>query len=72
MTITSSGPVCDVCGDYILLDKSTNQFTIRGIAQKLHCHDKCKVALKTAGTDWKLLPEGPLRKVFEDQEGNPK
>jgi hypothetical protein len=67
--ITSHGPHCDVCDQYILLDKSINPFSVPGIAQELHCHDKCVDVVKTAfaAKDWKMLPEGRLRKVFEDQ-----
>lgn len=67
--ITSSGPRCDVCGDPMLLDKSMNWFTVPGISQKLSCHDNCKPKLEFAISkeNWKLLPEGPLRRVFEEQ-----
>ena len=68
--LTQSGPSCDVCGDPMLLDKSMNWFSVPGIVQKLSCHDKCKPKVEHAifKKDWKLLPEGPLRKVFEEQE----
>lgn len=72
--ITSSGPLCDVCGSYILpLDpeERVNTFTVKQIpGMELHCHNRCKeVVLKGAG-DWKKLPPGPLRTVYEnaDQE----
>jgi hypothetical protein len=70
MTITQCGPRCDVCGDYILLDASINPFSCKGIEQELHAHDECakKVNDAFAALDWKLLPAGPLRMVFEDQE----
>jgi len=68
MTITSSGPMCDVCGDYILpLDpeERVNTFNIGGIRETLTCHNKCKAVLVAAGTDWKLLPEkGSIYKAF--------
>ncbi len=72
MTITSSGAMCDVCGKYILpgIDKSVNPFKCQGIDKMLHCDDKCLVILKEAlgKEDWKLLPDGPLREAFEDNE----
>lgn len=71
MTLTQHGPRCDVCSDYILLDKSINPFSVEGIGQELHCHDKCKplVLEAMAKKDWKLLPIGPLRKAYEEQVG---
>lgn len=68
--ITSSGPLCDVCGDYILLDKSMEFFHIDGISTKMCCHLKCKKILVYAieSSDWRILPVGPLRKFFEDQK----
>lgn len=70
MTITSSGPVCDVCGKYILLDKTMEWFSVEGISGKLCCHMKCKPDLVYAidNKDWTLLPPGPLRDVFERQD----
>ena len=66
--ITMAGPQCDVCGNYILLDKSINPFTVKGIDGKLHCHDKCKLAVETAfgQKSWELLPEGPLKVAFRE------
>lgn len=64
--IRQSGPWCDVCNDPILLDVSINPFRCKGIDQELHCHDKCKDTLIDVGRDWTKLPDGPLRKAFED------
>lgn len=63
--ITQSGPQCDVCGKFILLDRSINPFTIPGISGTLLAHDKCKVFVE-GKRDWRQLPDGPLRKVFEE------
>lgn len=65
--ITQCGPRCDVCSDYILLDKSINPFSVTGIEQELHCHDRCKLIVLDAMSkqDWKLLPMGPLREAYE-------
>ncbi len=72
MTITSSGARCDICGYFILpgISKSVNPFECTGIKGPLHCHDDCKeTALKAMGSrDWKLLPDGPLRKAFKLME----
>ena len=40
--LTQHGPKCDVCGDFILFDKSINPFHLTGIVQTLLCHDECK------------------------------
>ena len=72
MSITSSGAICDVCGHYILpgIDKSVHPFRCQGIEKMLHCDDKCLIILKEALNKeyWKLLPDGPLKKAFEDNE----
>ena len=72
MTITSSGARCDICGYFILpgLSKSANPFQCKGVKGPLHCHDDCKpIVLKAFGEkDWKLLPRGPLREIFEENE----
>lgn len=72
MTITRSGPVCDVCGKHILpLDPAerVNFFSVKNIKQDpLHCDNKCKEILKTCKGDWKKLPDGPLRQAFEEAE----
>ncbi len=69
--ITSSGAVCDVCGQYILpLDpeERVHSFTVTGITRTLHCGNRCKQALLDAGSDWTKLPDGPLRTAFEEAE----
>jgi len=67
MTITSSGPVCDICEKYILLEPMQN-FKIQGIDSMLQCHDGCKPILVESmdKKDWKILPNGPLYRAFED------
>jgi hypothetical protein len=67
--ITSSGPICDVCGKYILpLDpeERVHSFGVKGIERTLHCDNACKEKLLAAGNDWTLLPPGPLRTAFEE------
>ena len=66
---TNSGPMCDVCGHYILPldpDEQVNLFGVKGIEQELCCHNKCKEMLLACGKDWEKLPLGPLRKLFEE------
>lgn len=63
--------MCDVCGDYIISDKSINPFSIKGIEGTLCCHDDCKPKVLRAFemNDWRFLPEGPIRKAFQEAEG---
>lgn len=67
--ILQAGPNCDVCGHYILLDSSINTFTMPGITNDLHCHDRCKKVLLEAidKNDWRLLPVGRIREAFATQ-----
>ena len=64
--ITQHGPQCDVCGKYILTDKSINPFHVEGISQTLCSHDDCKPLVLAAiqSKKWEALPEGPLRIAF--------
>lgn len=67
--LTQCGPMCDVCGHYIL-SGDINPFSMKGIDGTLLCHDDCKVTFlkaKEAGS-FRLLPDGPIRKAFEDAE----
>ena len=68
MTITSSGVVCDVCGEYILLEDCF-AFSVRGCKTEMHCHEGCKPVLIAAKDDWHKLPAGPLRRAFEVAHG---
>jgi len=64
--ITSSGPKCDVCGNFIMPfgDEMVNCFSVKGIDRELHCDNKCKIALENAANDWRKLPYGPLKLAF--------
>ena len=71
--ITSSGVICDVCGKHILPidpDEMVNKFIIAGFWRELHCDNACRELVEQAlcQKDWRLLPEGPLRKAFEEQD----
>lgn len=74
--ITSSGVICDVCGNYILpLDPNemVNPFGMKGIKETLHCDNKCKELLLSINKDWTKLPkEGRLYKCFEEYHKNDK
>lgn len=87
MTLTQHGPRCDVCGNYILLDRSLNPFTLNALKEngpdcrtpELHCHDRCKPAvLKLIGgragdqSVYMQLPDGPLKNAFVQTWGEPK
>ncbi len=67
--ITSSGAICDICGNYILpleVDEKVNFFGVKGIKGQLCCHNKCKDLVVSIGKDWKKLPKkGNLYKAFE-------
>ena len=66
--ITSSGAICDVCGEYILpLDPEEliHSFNVEGIQETLHCDNKCKELLLSIGKEWQLLPtKGRLYQAF--------
>jgi hypothetical protein len=66
--ITSSGAICDVCGEYILPldpDELVNAFSVKGIKETLHCDNKCKELLLSIGKEWQLLPiKGRLYQAF--------
>jgi hypothetical protein len=69
VSLTQHGPSCDVCNDYILLDRSINPFRIFGV-EGLHCHDKCKYLILALDTSkehfWKALPPGRLRDLADE------
>lgn len=68
--ITSSGAICDVCGEYILPlnpNERVNSFGVNGIEETLHCDNKCKELLLNIGKDWTQLPvNGRLYKAFKE------
>jgi len=72
MTLSSSGFICDVCGQYILgltEDDLVHPFKLSVFKNRL---DGCNVCIKIVkeldGKDWKSLPDGPLRKAYEKFE----
>ena len=71
MSITACGPYCDVCGNLIMPigDEMVHHFDVWGL-ENLIADNKCVEIVKDAAKkkDWKILPQGPLRKVWETQE----
>ena len=67
MSITQSGPVCDVCDKHIFLG-FINQFTVTGLYKSLVCCDACKekVLEMSRSKDWRVLPEGGLRRFYAE------
>lgn len=67
---------CAVCGDAfmteILMGDSVESFSVKGIRETLFAHDKCIVKLKSINGDWQKLPNGPLRKAFEEANSEAK
>lgn len=64
MPYTQHGPICDVCGEYILFE-AVESFSVNAFKGKLICHaEQCKPKL-AAMKLWTDLPSGPLRKAFE-------
>lgn len=64
---------CCVCGECfateIILGKSVPMVSIEGFSRELPVHQKCVETLQSvndAGGDWKLLPEGPLRRELAE------
>lgn len=68
--------MCDVCGKYIMPinpNELVNTFSVAQIPGKeLHCDNKCKQAIQDCGGDWQKLPDGPLRKAYEEAQGGAK
>ncbi len=65
--ITSSGTVCDLCGQYILLEE-VYEFRVNVMDRTGHSHKDCEQLLnKWAETnDYTVLPpESPIRKGYE-------
>ncbi len=65
---------CAVCGkDFaleVLTGKEIKPFSIGGIEATLYAHEACVEPLKKAcaSKDWRDLPQGPLRELFDEQE----
>ena len=62
---------CVICGDTflseILLGELVQMIEIVGLSRQVPVHTKCVPTLQAvvdAGGDWRLLPEGPLRREY--------
>jgi pantoate kinase len=60
--------MCCVCGDgfmtEILLGQKVQIVSVDGFSKDMCIHGKCLKVLKANGTDWRTLPDGPLRQAF--------
>lgn len=63
---TNVGTWCDVCGNEMPKGTKALRFKIPGVPQELTCHGECRDALNKAKDDWKKLPGGPLRNLYEN------
>ena len=74
MTLTAAGASCDICNEYILLDVSTNPFSVFGV-HNLHAHDRCKELILALDASrarwWRELPEGRVRALADEIEALP-
>lgn len=64
---------CCVCGESFAFEcitgKNVRIISVTGIDADLCVHDpKCLDILKANGPDWKTLPEGPLRRAFQEAD----
>lgn len=61
--------MCALCGDgfmlEILLGKRVQTVEIVGMNKDVCLHEKCMKVLEKNGTDWRTLPDGPLRRAYE-------
>ena len=62
--------VCALCGEgflkEILLGENVHSIEIEGFDKDVCLHAKCLEVLKKNGTDWKTLPDGPLRRAYAE------
>lgn len=63
--------LCAVCGGSfikeLLMSEKIQTFSMSAFDDEMCAHVKCVVILKAAIDDgWESLPDGPIRKAFED------
>jgi len=70
MTITSSGPRCDVCGKYILpLGDTMDCFSLSGWSgTEMHCHSKCRPLIEGEFIVTDLPECSPIRIAWENAQ----
>ncbi len=60
--------MCALCGEgfmlEILMGRKVQTVEIGGMDKDVCLHDKCMKVLKQNGSDWRTLPEGPLRRAY--------
>jgi hypothetical protein len=65
---------CGVCGKNFMLEiimgKNVHVCGLEGLKEDFCVHDSCADLLQKvqSAQNWELLPEGPLRKCFENAE----
>jgi hypothetical protein len=61
--------MCALCGDTfmleILLGRNVQTVEIEGFDKDVCLHLKCVEVLEKNGSDWRTLPDGPLRRAYE-------
>lgn len=62
--------MCALCGGSfvaeVLLGREVQVIGVKGFDMDMCVHDKCADVLKQNGSDWRTLPDGPLRQAFEN------
>lgn len=62
--------MCALCGNSfmaeILLGTTAQIVSIEGMDQDVCLHQTCAKVLKKNGPDWHTLPDGPLRRAYEE------
>ena len=65
--------MCALCGKTfmaeILLGQSVQTVEIVGFDQDVCLHQKCMAILEKNGSDWRTLPDGPLRLAYAQAAG---
>lgn len=61
--------MCGVCGDgfmtEILLGQRVQMIEVDGFDKDICVHAKCLKTLEANGSDWRTLPDGPMRRAYE-------
>lgn len=61
--------MCALCGNNFMLEiltgKMVQTIEVEGFDMAMCLHDKCMKMLEQNGTDWRTLPEGPMRRAYE-------
>lgn len=61
---------CAICGKFFIVEWITNgtvkPFRVDGCEQQLYAHNECFEQFGDKDIDWRTLPEGPLKKAFQE------